>query len=105
MPTPYTGVVYKCWSPTTIENVIKRPSILCCLFLVNGNLKSQQRFMPKDIVHYDDGITEGTKTHPIDWSLRFLVGVRAISIVRNFLSGVTAHGSPPAKRRAASEAA
>jgi len=33
------------------------------------------------------GVFEGTKTHPIDWSLCFFVG-RAISTVRNFLSGV-----------------
>jgi hypothetical protein len=38
------------------------------------------------------------KTHPIDWSICFFVGVGAISTVRNFLSGV-AHGGPRAKRR------
>ncbi len=45
------------------------------------------------------GVFEGTKTHPIDWSLCFFVGVGAISTVRNFLSGVAAHGGPRAKRR------
>src|SRR5271165_7542140 len=30
------------------------------------------------------GVFEGTKTHPIDWSLCFFVGVGAISTVRNF---------------------
>src|SRR5271157_6033347 len=45
------------------------------------------------------GVFKGTKTHPIDWSLCFFVGVGAISIVRNFLSGVAAHGGPRAKRR------
>jgi tetratricopeptide (TPR) repeat protein len=45
------------------------------------------------------GVFEGTKTHPIDWSLCFFVGVGAISTVRNFLSGVVAHGGPRAKRR------
>jgi hypothetical protein len=42
---------------------------------------------------------EGTKTHLIGWSLCFFVGVGAISTVRNFLSGVAAHGGPRAKRR------
>jgi tetratricopeptide repeat protein len=45
------------------------------------------------------GVFEGTKTHPIDWSTCFFVGVGAISIVRNFFSGVAAHGGPRAKRR------
>jgi hypothetical protein len=45
------------------------------------------------------GVFEGTKTHPIAWSLCFFVGVGAISTVRNFLSGVAAHGGPRAKRR------
>jgi hypothetical protein len=45
------------------------------------------------------GAFESTKTHPIDWSLCFFVGVGAISTVRNFLSGVAAHGGPRAKRR------
>jgi len=45
------------------------------------------------------GVFESTKTHSIDWSLCFLVGVGAISTVRNFLSGVAAHGGPRAKRR------
>ena len=40
------------------------------------------------------GVFEGTKTHPIDWSLcLFFVGVGAISTVRNFLSGGGAWGS------------
>ena len=50
------------------------------------------------------GVFEGTKTHPIDWSLCFFVGVGAISTVRNFLSGVAAHGGPRAKRRRLKEA-
>ena len=45
------------------------------------------------------GAFEGTKTHPIDWSLCFFVGVGAIGTVRNFLSGVAAHEGPRAKRR------
>jgi hypothetical protein len=45
------------------------------------------------------GVFEGTKTHPIDWPLCFFVGVGVISTVRNFLSGVAAHGGPRAKRR------
>jgi hypothetical protein len=45
------------------------------------------------------GVFEGTKTHPIDWSLCFFVGVGAIGTVRNFLSGVAAHEGPRAKRR------
>jgi len=45
------------------------------------------------------GVFEGTKTHPIDWSLCFFVGVGAISTVRNFSPGVAAHRGPRAKRR------
>jgi len=45
------------------------------------------------------GVFEGTKTHQIDWSLCFFVGVGAIGTVRNFLSGVAAHEGPRAKRR------
>src|SRR5271165_906742 len=45
------------------------------------------------------GAFGGTKTHPIDWSLCFFVGVGAISTVRNFLSRVAAHWGPRAKRR------
>jgi tetratricopeptide (TPR) repeat protein len=45
------------------------------------------------------GILEGRKTHPIDHSLCFFVGVGAVSIVRNFLSGMAAQGGPRAKRR------
>jgi MFS family permease len=33
------------------------------------------------------GVFESTKTHPIDWSLCFFVGVGAISTVRNFSPG------------------
>jgi tetratricopeptide (TPR) repeat protein len=45
------------------------------------------------------GVFEGRKTHPIDYSLCFFVGVGAVSIVRNFLSGMAAQGGPRAKRR------
>jgi len=33
------------------------------------------------------GVFEGMKTHPIDWSLCFFVGVGAISTVRNLRGG------------------
>jgi tetratricopeptide (TPR) repeat protein len=45
------------------------------------------------------GAFEGKKMHPIDYSLCFFVGVGAVSIVRNFLSGMAAQGGPRAKRR------
>jgi tetratricopeptide (TPR) repeat protein len=45
------------------------------------------------------GVFEGRKTQPIDYSLCFFVGVGAVSIVRNFLSGMAAQGGPRAKRR------
>jgi tetratricopeptide (TPR) repeat protein len=45
------------------------------------------------------GVFEGRKTHPSDYSLCFFVGVGAVSIVRNFLSGMAAQGGPRAKRR------
>jgi tetratricopeptide (TPR) repeat protein len=45
------------------------------------------------------GVFEGRKTHPIDYSLSFFVGVGAVSIVRNFLSAMAAQGGPRAKRR------
>jgi hypothetical protein len=45
------------------------------------------------------GAFEATRTHPIDWSLSFFVGVGAISTIRNILSGAAAYESPRAKRR------
>ena len=45
------------------------------------------------------GVFAGRKTNPIDYSLCFLVGVGAVSILRNILSGMAAQGGPRAKRR------
>jgi tetratricopeptide (TPR) repeat protein len=45
------------------------------------------------------GLFEASKTRPFDWSVCFFVSAGAISIVRNFFSGLAARGSSRAKRR------
>jgi tetratricopeptide (TPR) repeat protein len=45
------------------------------------------------------GLFEASKTRPFDWAVCFFVSAGAISIIRNFLSGLAARGSSRAKRR------
>jgi tetratricopeptide (TPR) repeat protein len=45
------------------------------------------------------GLFEASKARPIDWAVCFFVSAGAISIIRNFLSGLAARGSSRAKRR------
>jgi tetratricopeptide (TPR) repeat protein len=45
------------------------------------------------------GLFETSKTRPFDWSVCFFVSAGAISIIRNFFSGLAARGSSRAKRR------
>ena len=45
------------------------------------------------------GLFGASKTRPFDWSVCFFVSAGAISIIRNFFSGLAARGSSRAKRR------
>jgi tetratricopeptide (TPR) repeat protein len=45
------------------------------------------------------GLFQASKTRPFDWSVCFFVSAGAVSIIRNFLSGLAARGSSRAKRR------
>src|SRR5271167_4889991 len=45
------------------------------------------------------GLFDASKTRPPDWWVCFFVSAGAISIIRNFFSGLAARGSSRAKRR------